>query len=271
MSVVAGVLLPGSPLPLLAPDNPPWTPLVEGMERAGAMLADLGVDVIAVYSTQWVAVLDQLWQTRPLVEGVHVDETWHEYGEIEFSLRVDREFAEACIGAAGTRGLRSRSVDYDAFPIDTGTLVASRFLDPQGTARFAMTSNNLYHDAETTRAIGAVVREVAAQRDTRVAAVGVGGLSGSLLRGAIDIASDHIAGEGDDRWNRRVLELLEAGDRDTLEAEWGAFAEQARAEMGFKHFAFLQGALGGHTGPAEILAYGPTHGAGAAVATFRGE
>ena len=77
MSVVAGVLLPGSPLPLLAPDNPPWTPLVEGMERAGAMLADLGVDVIAVYSTQWVAVLDQLWQTRPLVEGVHVDETWH--------------------------------------------------------------------------------------------------------------------------------------------------------------------------------------------------
>ena len=136
MSIVGAFLLPGSPLPLLRPDNPPWRPLVAGMQRAGALLAALDADVVAVYSTQWIAVLDQLWQTRPELEGVHVDETWHELGDIPFSLRVDRPFAEACVARASEAGVRSRPVDYDAFPIDTGTLTASRFLDPEGRTRF---------------------------------------------------------------------------------------------------------------------------------------
>jgi 2-aminophenol/2-amino-5-chlorophenol 1,6-dioxygenase alpha subunit len=268
MTVVAGFLLPGSPLPLLVPDNPVWRPLVLGMQRAGKRLAELEVDLIAVYSTQWVAVLDQLWQTRAQLEGVHVDETWHEYGEIPFSLRVDSEFAKACVERATESGLRSRSVDYDAFPIDTGTLVASRFLDPSGQIPFAMTSNNLYHDADTTRTIGKVVREVANLQEKRVAVVGVGGLSGSLIREAIDLAADHIARPEDDVWNRRVLDLLEAGRVSEFEALWGDFASDAKADMGFKHFAFLLGALDGRYRSAEILGYGPTHGAGAAAMVF---
>lgn len=268
MSIVAAFLLPGSPLPLLQPNNPPWRPLVDGMTRAGALLAELDVDVIAVYSTQWVAVLDQLWQTRAHLEGVHVDETWHEYGEIPFSLRVDTRFGEACVSRCSEQGPRSRSVDYDAFPIDTGTLVASRYLDPEGKRAFAMTSNNLYHDLATTRAIGAVVRAVAQDQGKRVAAVGVGGFSGSLLRESIDIATDHIAQPEDDAWNRRVLDLLAAGEVAQFEALWGDFAAAAKADMGFKHFAFLLGALDGSYRRSEVLGYGPTYGAGAAAIAF---
>lgn len=268
MSVVVAFLLPGSPLPLLAPSNPPWRPLVDGMTRAGSLLTSLEVDLIAVYSTQWIAVLDQLWQTRARLEGVHVDETWHEYGEIPFSLRVDTRFAEACVARATETGTRSRGVDYDAFPIDTGTLVASRYLDPEGKAAFTMTSNNLYHDLATTRAIGAVVRDVAEHQGKRVAAVGVGGLSGSLLREDIDIASDHIAKPADDVWNRRMLDLLEGGQVAEVESRWADFANEAKADMGFKHLAFLLGALGGGYRRAELLGYGPTYGAGAAAVVF---
>jgi 2-aminophenol/2-amino-5-chlorophenol 1,6-dioxygenase alpha subunit len=241
------------------------------MRRAGAMLAALEVDVVAVYSTQWIAVLDQLWQTRPHLEGVHVDETWHEYGEIPFSVRVDTAFAKGCVERANQGGLRSRPVDYDAFPVDTGTLVANRFLDPEGKTAFAMASNNLYHDADVTRQIGAVVRAVAEEQDKRVAVVGVGGLSGSLIREAIEIADDHIARPEEDGWNRRVLELFESGKLAEFESLWGAFAGEAKVDMGFKHFAFLLGALDGRYRRAEVLGYGPTYGAGAAVVVFEPE
>ncbi len=268
MTVVAAFLLPGSPLPLLVPGNPRWQPLVSGMERAAKQLAEREVDLVAVYSTQWIAVLDQLWQTRTQLEGVHVDETWHEYGEIPFSLRVDTAFAHACVAHATAAGVRSRAVDYDAFPIDTGTLVANRFLDPSGALPFAMTSNNLYHDVAVTRLIGTVMREVAELQSKRVAVVGVGGLSGSLLREAIDVTQDRIARPEDDAWNRRVLGLLEAGRVAEFEGLWGEFAAEAKADMGFKHFAFLLGAMGGGFRGAEVLGYAPTHGAGAAAIAF---
>ena len=35
--------------------------------------------------------------------------------------------------------------------------------------------------------------------------------------------------------------------------------------MGLKHFAFALGALGGRLGRAEVYAYGPQYGSGAAV------
>ncbi|MCG8695399.1 MAG: tRNA U-34 5-methylaminomethyl-2-thiouridine biosynthesis protein, partial [Minwuiales bacterium] len=35
MTVVSAFLVPGTPLPLLRPDNPPWAPLVAGYQAAG--------------------------------------------------------------------------------------------------------------------------------------------------------------------------------------------------------------------------------------------
>ncbi|NNL85167.1 MAG: tRNA U-34 5-methylaminomethyl-2-thiouridine biosynthesis protein [Myxococcales bacterium] len=268
MTVVGGFLVPGSPLPLLARANPAWGALASGMEEAGRRMAQLAPDVVVVYSTQWLAVLDQLWQTRSEVSGVHVDETWHEYGDIPYSLRVDTAFASRCIELAGEAGIRSRAVDYDAFPIDTGTLVAAHFLDPGGTAAFGMTSNNLYHDRQTTEGIGVVVRRAAEQADARIVAVGVGGLSGTLHREERAPERDTIAGNGDDAWNRRILGILEKGQVEELAAIWDEYAAAARVDMGFKHLAFVLGALGGTFAGAETLAYGPTYGAGAAVVAF---
>jgi 2-aminophenol/2-amino-5-chlorophenol 1,6-dioxygenase subunit alpha len=123
MSVVSAFLIPGSPLPYVQRDNPPWGAMAEAMEKTGQALAASKPDVIAIYSTQWIAVLDQLWQVRPNPTGLHVDENWHEYGELPFDMRTDTELAEASIGATDSYGIRSKGVDYDAFPVDTGTIV----------------------------------------------------------------------------------------------------------------------------------------------------
>jgi 2-aminophenol/2-amino-5-chlorophenol 1,6-dioxygenase alpha subunit len=268
MPVVAAFLVPGSPLPRLKAENIPWGRLAAGYQRAGRALAAAKPDVIVLYSTQWMAVLDELWQTRARVEGVHVDENWYEYGDLPFDLRIDTELAHACVAATRRIGVSSKGVSFDGFPIDTGTIVAMSFLNESGAVPAVIAANNLYHDAGTTEKLGRLAAQVADEQGKRVAMVGVGGLSGSLFREEIDIRSDRIASHEDDRWNRRILDLVERADVPALRKEIPQFVSEARADMGFKHFSWVLGGLGGKFYGARTHAYGPVYGSGAAVVEF---
>lgn len=112
--------------------------------------------------------------------------------------------------------------------------------------------------------------EKAKRLNRRVALIGVGGLSGSIFRQEIDITTDGIATASDDEWNRKMLARIEAGGSVQ---ELGAFAQEyakaAKADMGFKHFAWVLGGLGDRVMGARVLAYGATYGSGAAVVEFR--
>jgi ABC-type branched-subunit amino acid transport system permease subunit/aromatic ring-opening dioxygenase catalytic subunit (LigB family) len=266
--VVVALLVPGSPLPMLNADNPAWRPLCDGFQAARRALAAAKPDVIAIYSTQWLAVLDQLWQARPRISGLHVDENWHELGDLRYDLRIDSNLAKACAAAASARGIRSRVVDYDGFPIDTGTIVANAFLNPHKDIPVLIAANNLYHDWDATRKLGEIVVEQAIAQGKRVAVVAVGGLSGTVFREEIAIEQDHIATQSDDNWNRDMLRLMEQGKADELILECANYAKQAKVDMGFKHLAWILGCVGGRFRGAIVHGYGPTYGAGAAVVEF---
>lgn len=268
MTVVSAFLVPGSPLPYVQSDNPPWQPFVNGFRTAAETLARSKPDTIVIYSTQWLAVLDQLWLTRPSSVGVHVDENWHEYGELPFDVTADVELTNEIISATAEVGVRSKGVNYDSFPIDTGTIVAGNYLNPEHSLPACVTSNNLYHDWELTHTLGHVAARIAATKGRRIAVVGVGGLSGSFFRHPIDIAEDHIASSEDDNWNKKILDLLEAGKVRDLKAAIPDFAQAARADMGFKHCGFVLGALGDQFSSATIHTYGPLYGTGGAVVQF---
>ncbi len=268
MSVVAGFLVPGSPLPYVRGDNPPWGELAAAYAAAGAALALSAPDTLLVYSTQWLAVLDQLWLTRPRLQGLHVDENWHEFGDLPFDLTIDTQLTAAIVQATPAIGIRSKGVDYDAFPVDTGTIVAQHFLNPGNTRPLVVASNNLYHDFETTRSLGRIAAEQAAAGGKRVAIIGVGGLSGNFFRETIDPATDHIATAADDRWNQRMLSLMREGAVSELLAACPGYAREARADMGFKHFAFVLGGLAGQFERATVYGYGPLYGTGGAVVEF---
>ncbi len=268
MPAVAAFLVPGSPLPRLKPENIPWGRIAAGYQRAGRSLAAARPDVVLLYSTQWLAVLDELWQTRPHLKGVHVDENWYEWGALPFDLRVDTELAHACVAATRRIGVSSKGVNYDGFPVDTGTIVAMGFLNESGSLPVVMAANNLYHSPATTEQLGRLAVQVADEQGKRVAIVGVGGLSGSIFREEIDIRSDRIATHDDDRWNRQILDLIERADVPALRREIPRFAAEARADMGFKHFYWVLGGLGGRFYGARTHAYGPAYGSGAAVVEF---
>lgn len=269
MTIVAAFLVPGSPLPLLKPDNPPWGRLANGYRAAGRALAMARPDVLLIYSTQWMAVLDELWQLRPHMAGVHVDENWYEYGDLDYDMRIDVDLARACVEASKTIGVSSKAVDYDEFPIDTGTIVANAFLNPRDQWPLVIAANNLYHGWEETYRLGEMAARTADKLGRKVAVIGVGGLSGSIQRKEIDIRADSIVSAGDDAWNRRMLDAFQKGDTGLVKELCPKFAEEAKADMGFKHFAWILGALGGRFYGARVHAYGPTYGSGAAVVEFK--
>jgi 2-aminophenol/2-amino-5-chlorophenol 1,6-dioxygenase alpha subunit len=269
VAVVSAFLVPGSPLPYAQRDNPPWGKLAQAMDTAGKSLAAAAPDTIIVYSTQWIAVLDQLWQTRPHLAGVHVDENWHEYGDLPFAIDIDVELAELAVKATNDAGIKSKGVNYDQFPIDTGTIVAANFLNPGNRIPLVITANNVYHDWQRTEAIGRIAAEQAARLNRKVAIVVVGGLSGSCFRHGIDIGQDHIATEADDAWNRKILQFMEQADIKALLAACPQYAAEAKVDMAFKHFAFLLGAIGGKYTSATVHGYAPLYGTGGAVVEFR--
>lgn len=273
MPLVAAFLVPGSPLHYLRRDVAPWTPFAKAHADAAEALTAARPEVLLVYSTQWIAVLDELWQTRPRVQGLHVDENWYEFGDLPFDLQIDTQLAQACIAASPAIGVRSRGVDYDGFPIDTGTIVANGFLNGVSQARLVIAANNLYHDWHRTEQLGALAAAEAERLDRRYAVIGVGGLSGTIFRNEIEIANDHVASVEDDELNRALLAELERGDGhgdgDRLRAFCADYAGKARADMGMKHLAWILGALGSQYCGASTLAYGPSYGSGAAVVQFK--
>ena len=263
--VVGAWLVPGSPLLVLRRDEPAYAGLRAAMKRVALEIAALEPDTLVIYSTRWFAVLDQLWQGRPRMAGLHVDENWHELGEVRFDLTTDVSLARACVRAAERAGIASKLVDYAGFPVDSGTLTATALADPEGALPTLVVANNLYHDFAKTRTLGELTAAQAAAQGKRVVVLAVGGLSGSEFRDEVPFADDRIASATEDDWNRRILKLVTARDTDELLRQLPDYAREAKVDMGFKHFAFALGALGGRLGKAEVYAYGPQYGSGAAV------
>lgn len=263
--VVGAWLVPASPLLVLKREEPKYAELGAAMRRVAREIEALEPDTLVIYSTRWFAVLDQLWQGRPRMTGLHVDENWHELGEVRFDLTTDVSLARACARAAQRAGIASKLVDYAGFPVDSGTLTATALADPEGVLPTLVVANNLYHDFATTRTLGELTAAQAAAQGKRVVVLAVGGLSGSECRDDRPFADDHIASATEDDWNRRVLKLIAARDTDELLRQLPDYAREAKADMGFKHFAFALGALGGRLGKAEVYAYGALYGSGAGV------
>ena len=94
------------------------------MEQARQAIEATKPDLILVYSTMWPSILGHQVQADPSPTWVLVDELFHDLGSIPYTLRMDSAFAEAWVEAGRARGLQMRTVAYEGFPIDVGSVVA---------------------------------------------------------------------------------------------------------------------------------------------------
>ena len=267
MSVVAGLIVPGMPQPLLAPDqNPGWAALRTAFDRARQKIEAIEADLLVLYSTSWPSVIGHQIQADPEPRWVHVDQEWHELGSIPYHLRMDRDYALAYEAAAQARGLHTRTVSYHGFPVDTGTIVALSLLNPGNRLPATVVSCNMYADRAETVVLGKAAKDALQTQGKRAVAVAITALSNRMHTRPIDPRADSVSSLKDDEWNRKLLEILGEGRLEDTSQLMRTFAAQAHADSKGRAIWWLAALMGEHNRySGEVLEYKPIWGTGAAV------
>lgn len=265
--IVRGYVVPGKPHPLLAAEKAePWTKLRAAFDAVRAEIEASDADVLLLYSTQWLSVIGHQIQADPNPEWTLVDQEWHDLGEMTYRFRMDADYADAYQRAATERGLHARTVAYHGFPIDTGTVVALKLLNPDNRMPACVVSCNMYADRAETLVLGKAARDALKEQGKRAIAIGVTALSNRMFTRPIDPADDRISAIKDDEWNRKVLEILAEGRLEDVSQHAREFTEQAHADQKMKAFWWLAALMGQHNRyEGRVFEYQPLVGTGAAL------
>jgi 2-aminophenol/2-amino-5-chlorophenol 1,6-dioxygenase alpha subunit len=244
-SIHKAYLVPGQPHILLAPDqNAGWASLKQSYEAIGREIERSGAELMLLYSTQWFSVIGHLFQTDPNPQWTLVDQNWYQFGEIPYSFRIDPEFGKLYASVCKDLGMQTATVDYHGFPIDTGTVVALKLLNPNNAIPASVVSCNIYAERDETRALGRAARTAIDRYGKKTIVVVVTNLSNRYEVGEIDIANDHISSSKDDEWNRKILEMLGEGRLEDVAQVAREFGREANADMGFKAIWWLAALAG---------------------------
>lgn len=260
-------IVPGQPHVLLAPEkNAGWASLRKSYEAIGREIEQSGAELLLVYSTQWFSVIGHLMQVDPKPKWVLVDQNWYELGEIPYEFRVDPEFGKLYCSIAKQAGMQAATVNYHGFPIDTGTVVALKLLNPNNAIPASIVSCNIYAERDETRALGRCARAAIDHYGKKTIVVIVTNLSNRYEVAEIDPAADRISSAKDDEWNRKILEMLGEGRLEDVAQVAREFAREANADMGFKAIWWLGATIGEHNRyDGRVWDYQPVWGTGNAL------
>jgi reactive intermediate/imine deaminase len=268
-SIVKGILVPGIPHPLLAHEqNEGWGRLRAGFEEARREIEATEADLILIYSTMWPSVIGHQIQAQPEPEWIHVDELFHDLGSIPYKFQIDTEFAHTFKECAINRGLHARTIAYHGFPIDTGSVVALKLLNPDNRIPACIVSSNVYADRAETTVLAKAARDAIDKLGKKVAIVTVMTLSNRLFTDWIDPETDHVHSQKDDEWNHKLLEFLGEGRLEDVAQLSREIHQQIRVKkvVNFKPMWWTAGVMGQTNNYAgRVLAYEALYGTGAAV------
>jgi reactive intermediate/imine deaminase len=272
MNVVKGIIVPGIPHPLLCPEaNEGWGRLRAGFEAAAQQIKESGAERLLIYSTMWPSVIGHQIQADPEPSWVHVDELFHDLGSIPYTFRIDAEFGHAFRDVAVARGLQARTVAYHGFPIDTGSVVALKLLNPDNRIPASIVSSTVYAARAETIVLGKAAREAIETDGKKTAVVVVMTLSNRLFTEFIEPHEDHIHSAKDEEWNAKLLEFFEGGRLEDVAQLSRTIQDQIRVQkvVNFKPMWWLSAVMGQHNRyEGDVLAYEALFGTGGAVITL---
>jgi 2-aminophenol/2-amino-5-chlorophenol 1,6-dioxygenase alpha subunit len=268
--ITACYVVPGLPHPLLASDkNPGWNRLRLAMDEVRKEIEASDAEMILYFSTQWLTVLGYLFQADPNPKWTLVDSNWHEFGSMPYEFKVDTKFATAYASEVKSMGHYTREVNYRGFPIDTGTVVAQKLLNPKNRIPAAMASCNMYAEKQETLSIGQAAMRAIEKRGLRTIVVCVTGLSSRYHTEEIDYAKDCFSSAKDDEWNQKILEIMGEGRLEDTSEVAREYSRQANADMGFRGIWWLNGLVGKTNDfSGKVFGYEPIYGTGAAVSAL---
>ena len=268
-SILASYVVPVHPHPLLVPEqNEGWQRLRDAFDEARDQIAASDADVIIVYSTTWPSIIGHQIQADPNPTWTLVDQDFHDLGSMDYSFRIDVEFAEAWNKANHSRGLQSRTVAYNGFPIDVGSVVALKLLNPDNRIPAVIVSSNVYANRAETTVLAKACLDVLGKMGKKAIAVTAMSMSNRMFTEFIEASDDKIHSLKDDEWNRKVLEFLEEGRLEDVAQLSRTIHQQIRVQkvVTFKPMWWLSAMNNNRNDlTGKVLAYEALYGAGGAV------
>ncbi len=269
--IIGAALVPGLPHLLSTKVSAPWNHLREALIALEKTIADLKPEVFVIYSTQWMSVLGTSFQSQPRLKGIHVDENWHEWGDLEFDFKSEVALSEGSAQRVSQQGFPTKLIAVEEFPIDTGTIVALKFLNTRLQLPVAIVSSWVYADGEKSRQIGTAMAEAVEASGKRAFVLGISSLSQRFFSDDIAPESDHLSSPEDDECNRRILGQLETGAVMLAAQSAKAFAALMPVDMQGNALFWLAGICGDKVRGARVMAYEPIWGTGNTVTFLAGD
>ena len=267
--IVESFVVPVHPHTVLAPEqNDGWNRLRQAYDEAAKIITDSGADLLIIYSTTWPSIIGHQLISDPNPEWVMVDHDFHELGSINYSFNIDAEFAERWNAENKTRGLQSRCVNYQGFPIDVGSVVALTLLNPDNKIPAVIVSSNVYADRSETTVLAKACRDIVKKTGRKAVAITAMSLSNRMFTEHIDPKDDKIHSLKDDEWNRKILEFLGEGRLEDVGQLSRTIQQQIRVQkvVNFKPMWWLSAMNENRNNlTGNVLAYEAVHGAGCAV------
>ena len=267
--ILFGLYVPPHPQPLLSPDaNAGYSNLRAAFETCRKRIEESDADLIIVYSTTWPSVVGH--QIQALKESIwtHVDDDFHYLGSMPYNFQIDSEFSHEYCSAAEKRGLHARTVEYEGFPIDTGSVVALSLLNPDNRIPACIVSSNMYANRSETIVLGKAANDALVSQGKKAVVVVVSSLSNRMFTEHIDPSEDRIHSSKDNEWNEKILEFFADGRLEDLSQLSREIHGQIRVQkvVAYKPAWWLAASMGQHNNyDGEVLAYEALHGSGGAV------
>lgn len=267
--IIKGFVLPGLVHPLLCPEaNIGYHKVRSAFERVRDEVEKSSADLLLIYSTMWPSVLGHQIQAHPEPEWTLVDEEFHDLGSVPYKLKIDIELAHAYNKHAQARGLHSRTVAYHGFPIDSGSIVALKLINPHNRLPAVIVSSNIYADRAETVVLAKAAVDALQEQGKKAIAIIVSTLSNRLHSDWIDPKEDKIHSLKDQEWNLKILEFLEKGRLEDVAQLSRQIQREARVKKvtNFKPFWWLSSVMGSHNRyKGQVYEYQPIYGTGCAV------
>jgi reactive intermediate/imine deaminase len=265
--ITAAYIVPGQPHILLASEQSPgWRSLKDSYAKVKEEIEKSDAEIILYFSTQWLSVLGYMFQGDPNPKWHMVDPNFHEYGTMHYDFQVDADFAEVYAEKVAPLGHNTKVVNYEGFPLDVGSIVANKLINPDNKLKAAFVSCNMYSEKDETIRIGQAASQAIKAYGKKVAVVLVSNLSNRYEIVDINPTEDKISSLKDDEWNRKILEILEEGGLEDVSQLAREYGKQANADMGFKGIWWLNGLCGQHNDfTGKVFDYQPVWGTGAAI------
>ena len=267
--IVGSYIVPVHPHPLLVPEqNAGWKKLREAFDEAKRRIEASEADLLIIYSTTWPSIIGHQIQADPNPVWNLVDHDFHDLGTMEYDFKIDSEFAELWNECNHARGLQSRTINYHGFPIDVGSVVANKLLNPDNRIPAVMVSSNVYANRSETTILAKACRDALQKSGKKAIAVCAMSLSNRMFTDFVEPSEDRIHSLKDDEWNKKVLEFLGDGRLEDVAQLSRTIQNQIRVKkvVAFKPMWWLSAMNENRNNlTGEVLAYEALHGAGGAV------